>query len=129
MKSIRLVQRWRTVTVPCVADFMGQHLQPLVRRTRKIFVGLRGKMLLKSYLAENGTVRQFCSVCGSSMTFAPANDDYELVEFTLGTLSDPLEPCISDAHIYVGSKADWYAIEIERLPPQFKEAEILNRWL
>ena len=82
------------------------------------FRWLEGEELLKSYQADNGTVRRFCSVCGSSMTFAPANDTGELVEFALGTLCDPLE-LRPDAHIYVGSKANWYAIEDGM--PQFEE--------
>ncbi|MDF1529604.1 MAG: GFA family protein [Sedimenticola sp.] len=91
---------------------------------KKDFRWLKGEDLLKSYLAENGTVRRFCSVCGASMTFAPANDTGELVEFTLGTLSDPLE-LRPDAHIYVGSKADWYAIEDGM--PQFEEGRDSKR--
>lgn len=90
------------------------------------FRWLAGEALLKSYQAPNGTVRRFCSVCGSSMTFAPANDSGELVEFTLGTLSD--EPALKpDAHIFVGSKAGWYKITDSL--PQFqtdRDSELLS---
>lgn len=70
------------------------------------FRWLEGEQLLKSYRAPNGTVRRFCSNCGSSMTFAPANDSGEFVEFTLGTLLDAPE-LNPDAHVFVGSKARW----------------------
>jgi hypothetical protein len=70
------------------------------------FRWLEGEHLLSSYRAANGTVRRFCSRCGSSMTFAPADDPGEFVEFTLGTLIDP--PAFHpDAHIFVGFKAAW----------------------
>ncbi|MCW8944736.1 MAG: GFA family protein [Sedimenticola sp.] len=85
---------------------------------RDDFRWLEGEHLLKSYQAPNGTVRTFCSLCGSSMTFAPANDSGELIEFTLGTLDD--EPDVKpDAHIFIGSKAGWY--EITDQLPQYKE--------
>lgn len=70
------------------------------------FRWLAGEALLTSFQAPNGTVRRFCSRCGSSMTFAPAHDPGIFVEFTLGTLIDP-SGCDPDAHIFVGSKADW----------------------
>ncbi|WP_428610213.1 GFA family protein [Sedimenticola sp.] len=70
------------------------------------FHWLEGEDLLKSYRAENGTVRRFCANCGSSLTFAPPKDTGEYVEFTLGTLVD--DPKLTpDAHIFVGSKAGW----------------------
>ncbi len=84
---------------------------------RDDFRWLEGEHLLKSYQAPNGTVRTFCSVCGSSLIFAPANDSGELIEFTLGTLDD--EPDVKpDAHIFIGSKAGWY--EISDQLPQYK---------
>ncbi|MCG8428799.1 MAG: GFA family protein [Chromatiales bacterium] len=70
------------------------------------FRWIEGEEHLKSYVADNGTTRQFCDSCGSSMTFhAPTGQD-DIVEFTLGTLDSDitLRP---DAHIYVGSKASW----------------------
>ena len=43
--------------------------------------------LMKSYTASNGSVRQFCSVCGSSLTFRGASQT-ESIEFSLATLDD-----------------------------------------
>ncbi|MFW5442712.1 MAG: GFA family protein [Methylococcaceae bacterium] len=73
------------------------------------FRWLQGKELLKSYLATNGTTRQFCSVCGSSMTFSSSKNSAETVEFSLGTLDSEilLSP---DAHVHVASKANWTII-------------------
>ena len=73
------------------------------------FRWIQGEELLVSYKAGNGTVRRFCQVCGSSMTFAASDDTGELIEFSLGTLDSEiaLRP---DAHIYVGSKASWFDI-------------------
>lgn len=72
------------------------------------FRWIQGEQLLKSYAADNGTVRQFCSNCGSSMTFASPHFP-DLVEFSLGTLDSDIA-IKPDAHIFVGSKAGWYDI-------------------
>lgn len=76
------------------------------------FRWLKGEALLQSYVADNGSVRQFCQNCGSSMTFSPANNPEGLVEFALGTLDSeiPLKP---DAHIFTNFKASWFDIDDE----------------
>jgi hypothetical protein len=73
------------------------------------FRWVAGEEQLISFTAGNGTTRQFCGKCGSSMTFAPSNDSGKVVEFALGTLDSEIsrQP---DAHIFVGSKASWYDI-------------------
>lgn len=78
------------------------------------FRWIRGKDTLKEFVADNGTLRRFCSDCGSSMTFAPKNDDGTVIQFALGTLeSDPgFRP---DAHIFTDYKACWFDIE-DKLP-------------
>ena len=73
------------------------------------FRWIEGEELLANYQANNGTVRRFCKICGSSMTFAPANDTGELIEFSLGTLDSEIE-LQPDAHIYIGSKANWFEV-------------------
>jgi len=74
------------------------------------FRWLKGKESLKSYTAENGTIRRFCENCGSSLTFSPANDPGKYIEFSLGSLETPIlqRP---DAHIFVEFKASWYDIK------------------
>ncbi len=77
-----------------------------------------GEEFLKSYRAENGTTRQFCEKCGSSLIFKPSVNNEDFVEFALGTLDSdiPLQP---DAHIYVGSKANWVELH-DALPKYLK---------
>ncbi|MEJ2631448.1 MAG: GFA family protein [Acidihalobacter sp.] len=76
---------------------------------RECFRWVSGESLLKGYRAANGTVRKFCSNCGSSMVFVPAAGDGGRVEIALGTLDSELD-FAPDAHIFVGSKANWDAL-------------------
>lgn len=82
------------------------------------FHWLAGERLLKSYQADNGTIRQFCPNCGSSLIFKPANDPGTFVEFALSTLDDDVE-VFPDAHIFVDYKANWSSI-CDGLP-QYRE--------
>ena len=77
-----------------------------------------GEDKLKTYLAPNGTRRQFCENCGSSLIFMPSNEDGEWVEFALGTLDSAIE-LKPDAHIFTDYKACWY--EVSDGLPQFAE--------
>ncbi len=82
------------------------------------FRWLSGEELLSSYVADNGTTRQFCSRCGSSMTFRASSGQENVVEFSLGTLdSDIVER--PDAHIFVAYKANW--LELNNGLPQYSE--------
>ena len=83
------------------------------------FRWIEGEDQLRNYIAINGSVRQFCQNCGSSMTFSPLEENSNLIEFSLGTLDSDLE-LFPDAHIYTASKANWVNI-IDGLP-QHKEA-------
>lgn len=76
---------------------------------REHFTWVAGEELLTSYQAPNGTVRRFCSQCGSSLTFAPLKHDGSMVEIALGTLNTPI-PYRANAHIYCAYKANWHAI-------------------
>jgi len=78
------------------------------------FRWLQGENLLQTYTAENGTKRKFCRECGSSMIFESKNDD-GLIEFSLATL-DVAPPISPDAHIYTGTKVDWFCINGDGLP-------------
>jgi len=89
--------------------FHGAAFATLGEAKAENFRWVAGEALLVSYTASNGTVRQFCKTCGSSMTFAAANDTGELIEFSLGTLDSDID-LNPDAHIYVGSKANWVEI-------------------
>ena len=66
----------------------------------------RGSEHLQSYVADNGTTRQFCARCGSSLTFAAAGADGSAVEIALACFDDPV-PVRPDAHIYLDHGAGW----------------------
>lgn len=67
----------------------------------------QGEEALQSYQAENGTVRQFCSHCGSSLRFlSPYNLEDETVEVAIATLDDPQSLQV-DAHIYTATQVPW----------------------
>lgn len=82
------------------------------------FHWLAGEELLNSYQADNGTVRQFCSNCGSSLIFKPVNDPGVFIEFALSALDDDVD-VFPDAHIFVDYKANWSSI-CDGLP-QYRE--------
>lgn len=86
--------------------FHGAAYATFGRVRREHFRWLSGEDRLRAYRADNGTVRRFCADCGSSLSFAPANDDGRYVEVALGTLDGELEQH-PDAHIFIGSKANW----------------------
>lgn len=96
--------------------FHGAAFATLGEAESRHFRWLAGEDKLEAYAAPNGTVRRFCKLCGSSMTFASADDTGELVEFALGTLDSDID-LNPDAHIYVGSKANW--VEISDDLPQY----------
>ena len=85
------------------------------------FEWLQGESLIKSYHADNGTVRKFCGECGSSLVFVPNNDQGKVIEFSLGTLDSDIEQT-PDAHIFIANKANWY--EPSDQLPQFAQARI-----
>lgn len=85
------------------------------------FRWIAGEALLKGYIADNGSTRQFCQDCGSSMTFSPANNAEGLVEFALGTLDSDI-PGKPDAHIFANFKASWFDIS-DQLPMFGSERE------
>lgn len=90
------------------------------------FSWLSGETNLQKYVAHNGSVRQFCRHCGSSLTFQASDSHGSIVEFSLGTL-DSHSGVKGDAHIFTESKADWFDIHDDL--PQYKthrDGEKLN---
>ena len=76
----------------------------------KGFRWLEGKSALTAFVADNGTTRTLCSRCGSSLTFSTPKAPPEVIEVALGAFDDdvPVQP---DAHIFVGSRANWTVLE------------------
>ena len=71
---------------------------------------LSGKSFLKQYKADNGTVRSFCSCCGSSLLFeSKFNRSEGSIEVALAAF-DRLEFVTPDAHIYTDTKVEWLKI-------------------
>lgn len=79
---------------------------------------LSGEELLKEFVAPNGTIRSFCSHCGSSLGFrvkgAPSKD----IELAIATFDCDI-PVTIDAQIYTGYKANW--CELHDDIPAFSE--------
>lgn len=72
------------------------------------FRWLTGEHLLTHYESSPGEHKTFCSVCGSKMV-TRFDGNTEWYGFPLGSLDT--DPGVKPArHIYVGSKAPWYAI-------------------
>jgi hypothetical protein len=86
--------------------FHGAAYATIAEAKRRHFRWTAGEELLKDYTADNGTTRRFCRQCGSSLTFSSPRADPELVEIALGAFDDEV-PVTPDAHIFVGSGANW----------------------
>jgi hypothetical protein len=69
---------------------------------------VKGEESLRSYRTEAGVHRLFCGNCGSSI-IGKRESMPEIIRVRIGTLDTPVEEKIS-AHIFVGSKAEWYEI-------------------
>jgi len=94
--------------------FHGAAYATLAEARQDHFRWIAGEDLIKSYTADNGTTRSFCSNCGSSLTFSSPNADPDLVEIALGCFDDEV-PVRPDAHIYIASGAKW-ALPEDDLP-------------
>ena len=71
---------------------------------------LSGEQLLKSYRADNDSVRSFCGCCGSSLLFESRyNRNDKTVEIALAAF-DEIEELHADAHIFTESKVAWFDI-------------------
>lgn len=71
---------------------------------------------LSQYTApETGAIRQFCSRCGSSLTFQSGAGSDSCIEFAIATLDSPSagedigkQPLVEpDAHIFYSRKVPW----------------------
>lgn len=67
-----------------------------------------GEEFLRTYSNDSGVHRVFCGNCGSPI-IGKRDSIPETVRVRIGTLDTPVETKIS-AHIFVGSKAEWYEI-------------------
>lgn len=74
------------------------------------FVVTSGSETLKTFVADTGLHRSFCGNCGSPII--SRREGVAQVRVRLGTLDTLLEQG-PQAHIYVGSKAEWWEIRDE----------------
>lgn len=75
---------------------------------RSGFVIVSGRPSLKGYPSSPGEQRHFCGQCGSPI-YSQSELRPDVVSVRCGTLDD--DPGIEPSeHIYVGSKAAWFAI-------------------
>ena len=94
--------------------FHGAAYSTFAEVKREHFRWTAGENLLKNYVAENDTLRQFCGECGSSLTFASPGGVDAPIEISLACFDDPV-PVKPDAHIYVANAANW-ALPTDDLP-------------
>ena len=80
---------------------------------------LSGKHRLKEFLAANGTVRTFCSDCGSSLGFRAKNAKADDIELAISAFDGDI-PVNIDAQIYTDYKANW--CELQSHIPAFLNA-------
>ncbi|NIY85219.1 GFA family protein [Vibrio hepatarius] len=83
--------------------------------------GLRwysGEQLLKEFVAPNGTIRTFCSNCGSSLAFRVKGSTDDNIELAIATFDEDI-PVKIDAQIYTAYKANW--CHLDSTLPAFTE--------
>ncbi|GAA6167898.1 GFA family protein [Sessilibacter corallicola] len=74
------------------------------------FEWLSGDEFIKEFKATNGTVRTFCSQCGSSLGFHSKDSAPDSIEIAISTFDEKL-PINIDAHIYANYKAHWMHLD------------------
>ncbi|WP_305857935.1 GFA family protein [Balneatrix alpica] len=75
---------------------------------------LSGESLLKDFIAANGTVRTFCSACGSSLGFRGKHAGVDEIELAIATFDDDI-PVTIDAQIYTAYKPNWCVLQPDLL--------------
>ena len=77
-----------------------------------------GEHLLKDFVAPNGTIRTFCTECGSSLGFRVKGTPIEKIELAIATFDCDI-PVTIDAQIYTAYKANW--CELQKDLPTFSK--------
>ncbi|MET0343927.1 MAG: GFA family protein [Polyangiales bacterium] len=85
---------------------------------RDAFVLLAGTDVLASHTSSPGKRRHFCRACGSPLY--SERDGLPVLRLRIGTLDTPIS-AQPTAHIYAGSKAEWF--DITDALPQHAELE------
>ncbi len=90
--------------------FHGAGFATFASVTRSHFRWLAGESSVQCYTAHNNTERRFCRHCGSSLTFFSPNAPADEIEIAISTIDGDI-PVQPDAHIFVGSAANWLSLE------------------
>lgn len=69
---------------------------------------VKGEEALRSHRTDAGVHRVFCGTCGSPI-LGKRESAPDVLRIRIGTLDTPVMAQVS-AHIFVGSKAEWYEI-------------------
>lgn len=80
---------------------------------------LAGRELIKEFTAPNGSVRSFCSQCGSSLGFRVKGSAFSQIELAIAIFDGPI-PVTVDANIYTNYQANWCKMNDQLA--SFKEA-------
>ncbi|WP_166251401.1 GFA family protein [Marinobacter salicampi] len=83
---------------------------------------LAGTELIREYESRPGKFRAFCSVCGSSL-YSRVDAIPGILRVRTGLINEPLNKSPA-AHVFVGSKSDWF--EITDAIPQYDKLERTN---
>lgn len=86
--------------------FHGAEYATIASVPRESFRWLTGEENIREYRAANGTVRSFCSNCGSSLLFSSPKADANVIEVAIAAFDDAI-PVTPDAHIFRASAANW----------------------
>ncbi len=98
--------------------FHGASYATIAAVHRSRFRWLEGADSLTRYTAENSTTRTFCRHCGSSLEFSSPGAPEDEIEIALGAMDDDV-PVVPNAHIFVGSAANWTVVKDDL--PQYEE--------
>ena len=71
---------------------------------------LSGKEYLKDYICSNGTIRSFCTECGSSIGFRVKDSSQGALELAISTFDEEI-PVVVEAQIYINYKANWAKLD------------------
>ena len=89
--------------------FHGAAFSTFVEMPLEDFEWLQGESAVSSFTAENNSVRQFCSHCGSSISFTASRAKDKTIEIALALFETPpdVKP---DAHIFTDCQVPWAKI-------------------
>lgn len=81
-----------------------------------------GQALIREFESRPGKYRAFCGECGTAL-YSRVDAIPGILRLRVGVLNEPLGKAPA-AHVFVGSKADWYAITDDT--PQYEKLERTN---